>query len=82
MVFTATEGLTFCSYEQTLKEQTNQDIDKLFGIKFDNETSSSGNKLHLSPQIGKLNSGANLEGHKKFEYLNSSIGFIQKQQES
>ena len=60
-------------------EKQDQDIDKLFGIKFDNETSSSGNKLqlHMSPQIGKLSSG--IEGHKKYEYLNSSIGFMNKQ---
>ena len=48
----------------------------MFGIKFDNETSSSGNKLHLSPQIGKMPVA---ENHKKFEYLNSSIGFLNKQ---
>ena len=64
---------------QTLKEQTNQDIDKLFGIKFDDKTTSGGAKLQLSPQIGK---GPATDGIKKFEYMNSSIGFRNQNQEA
>ena len=59
-----------------MKEQTNQDIDKLFGIKFDNKDSAraiNGQNLNLSPQINK---GSNLDNLKKTDFLNSSIGSI------
>lgn len=60
-----------------MKEQTNQDIDKLFGIKFDNKDSArgiNGQNLNLSPQIN--NKGSNLDSLKKTDFLNSSIGSI------
>ena len=57
-----------------MKEQTNQDIDKLFGIKFDNEKKGGNTqKLNLSPQINKP---TNVDNLKNTDYLNSSIGSL------
>jgi hypothetical protein len=65
-----------------LKEQTNQDIDKIFGIKFDNDTLPGGNKLHMSPTIGKPTNVDQLKQQLSqgggTDYLNSSIGFLNK----
>ena len=71
----------------TLKEQTNKDIDKLFGIKFDDPITTSGASkaggppngvgLHLSPQIKKpkdINSMAKAREHYMSMMSSSGTG--------